>query len=315
VFATSARYQFSEWNNRIVAVGRLALRLSLSFKDRGNHVDATNPLWQFPGTSSTAYFSLPRPRVFGHRGAAGVAPENTLPSFALGAALGATHLELDVHPTADGEIVVLHDPLLERTTNGSGPVSAHTWAQVAVLDAGYHFTHDGHTFPFRGQGVRVPTLAAVLREFPAHGLNIEIKAGDAAVVGAVFDVLRAADSLERVLLAAEQDELMQLVRAAAGDRTATGMSVGDVVDFIGRLQRDDWRGYQSPGRAMQVPPAHDGIELVSLASVAAAHRVGIEVHVWTINDAPEIRRLLDVGVDGVMSDLPGLVAAAVARPR
>lgn len=263
----------------------------------------------------TSYFAPPRPRAFGHRGAAGVAPENTLPSFALAAALGATYLELDVHATADGEIVVLHDPALDRTTNGGGPVSALRWAEVAALDAGYHFTHDGHTFPYRGQGVRIPTLRALLDAFPAHPVNIEIKAGGASVVDAVLAVLRAAASLDRVLLAAEHDEIMQTIRRAVGERIATGMCVGEVVDFIGRLQRDEWTDYTAPGRALQIPPAHGGIDLVTPASVAAAHRFGIEVHVWTINDTAEIERLLDLGVDGVMSDLPGLVATAVRRRR
>ena len=261
----------------------------------------------------TPYFAPPRPRVFGHRGAAGVAPENTLPSFALAAALGAGYLELDVYPTADGEIAVLHDPLLERTTDGNGPPSGHTWAQLAGLDAGYRFTHDGHTFPYRGQGVRIPRLVDVLREFPAHRLNIEIKQGDAPVVDAVLDVLRRSASLDRVLLAAEHDDIMRCIRDAAGDRVATSMCVGEVVDFVGRLQRGDWAGYGAPGQALQIPPAHAGIELVTPASVAAAHQLNLEVHVWTINDAAEIERLLDVGVDGVMSDLPGLAAEAVRR--
>jgi glycerophosphoryl diester phosphodiesterase len=263
----------------------------------------------------TSYFAPPRPRVFGHRGAAGVAPENTLPSFALAVALGAAYLELDVHPTADGEIVVLHDPTLERTTNGSGPITALNWAQVAALDAGYHFTHDGRTFPYRGQGVRIPTLRALLDEFPAHPLNIEIKQGSPQVVDTVLAVLRSAGSLDRVLLAAEHDEIMHTIRQAVGERVATGMCVGEVVDFIGRLQRDDWGEYAAPGRALQIPPTHGGIDLVTPASVAAAHRLGVEVHVWTINDATEIDRLLDLGVDGLMSDLPGLVATAVRRRR
>jgi glycerophosphoryl diester phosphodiesterase len=91
------------------------------------------------------------------------------------------------------------------------------------------------------------------------------------------------------------------------------MCIGDIIDFIGRLPREDWSGYAAPGNALQIPPAHDGVDLVTPASVAAAHRVGLEVHVWTINDAAEIERLLDLGVDGVMSDLPGLVAAAARR--
>ena len=256
------------------------------------------------------YFAPARPRVFGHRGAAGVAPENTLPSFALAAALGAAYLELDVYATTDGEIVVLHDALLDRTTDGCGPAAAHTWAQLAALDAGYRFTHDGHTFPYRGQGVRIPRLTDVLREFPAQRVNIEIKQGGADVVGAVLDVLRRAAGLERVLLAAEHDDIMCCIRTAVGDRIATSLCVGEVIDFVGRLQRDDWDGYVAPGQALQIPPAHAGIELVTALSVDAAHRRGLEMHVWTINDAAEIERLLDLGVDGVMSDLPGLVAAA-----
>ncbi len=263
----------------------------------------------------TSYFVPPRPRVFGHRGAAGVAPENTLPSFALAAALGATYLELDVHATADGEIAVLHDPWLERTTDGSGPVSAHTWAEVAGLDAGYHFTHDGRTFPYRGQGVRIPSLAQVLDAFPTQPLNIEIKQGDPPIVDRVLDVLRQAASLDRVLLAAEQDDVMRAIRHAVGERVVTGMCLGDVVDFIDRLQRDDWSGYRAPGRALQIPPAHGGIDLVTPDSIAVAHRLGIEVHAWTVNDAAEIERLLDLGIDGVMSDLPGLVAMAVRKRR
>jgi glycerophosphoryl diester phosphodiesterase len=263
----------------------------------------------------TSYFAPARPRVFGHRGAAGVAPENTLPSFALAAALGATYLELDVHPTADGEIVVLHDPSLERTTNGEGPISALSWTQVAALDAGYRFTHDGHTFPYRGQGVRIPTLRELMNEFPTHPVNIEIKQGGARVVDAVLAVLRGAASLDRVLLAAEHDEIMRTIRQAVDDRVATGMCVGEVVDFVGRVQRDEWSDYAAPGRALQIPPAHGGIDLVTPASIAAAHRLSVEVHVWTINQAAEIERLLDLGVDGVMSDLPGLAATAVRRRR
>jgi len=261
---------------------------------------------------SARYFAAPRPRIFGHRGASGVAPENTLPSFALAAALGVGYLELDVHATRDGEIVVLHDAQLDRTTDGRGLVRQHTWAEVAALDAGWHFTHDGRTFPYRGQRVRVPRLSEVLSAFPAHGLNIEIKQGEPAIVDAVLDVLRAGQALERTLLAAEHDEIMQAIRVAVGDRVATGMSIGDVMSFFDRVSRDDWQGYVRPGNALQVPPAHGGIEIVTPAFVGAAHRVGLEVHVWTINDADEIARLLALGVDGVMSDLPGLIVAAVA---
>src|SRR5512140_1883598 len=107
-----------------------------------------------------AAFPGPPPRVFGHRGAAGVAPENTLVSFRRACADGADVFELDVHATADGEIVVLHDPTLERTTDGAGPVSTIRFAELERLDAGFRFSVDGgRTFPFRGRQVRVPRLA------------------------------------------------------------------------------------------------------------------------------------------------------------
>ena len=161
-----------------------------------------------------------------------------------------------MHATADGEIVVLHDPSLERTTDGSGPVSA------LPLGAGRRarrrlplHARRAHLSRIRGQGVRIPALREVLREFPAHRFNIEIKQGGAAVVDAVLDVLRGAASLERVLLAAEHDDIMQTIRDAVGDRVATSMSVGEVIDFVGRLQRGDWDGYAPPGRRCRsLPP-------------------------------------------------------------
>lgn len=261
-----------------------------------------------------AYFSAPRPRIFGHRGAAGLAPENTLPSFAVARALGVPYLELDVHGTADGEIVVLHDALLDRTTDGSGPVRERTWAEVAALDAGFHFTTDGVTFPWRGQGVRVPRLAEVVAAHPDACFNIEIKQGEPAIVETTLAVLRAGNALGRTLLAAEHHDIMLAIRAAGGDSVATGMSTADVLGFMDHLLRDDWAGYTPPGRALQVPAAHEGIEIVTAASVAAAHRAGLEVHVWTVNDATEMARLLDLGVDGLISDLPGL-ALEVVRSR
>jgi glycerophosphoryl diester phosphodiesterase len=259
------------------------------------------------------YFALPRPRVFGHRGAAGVAPENTVPSFALAAALGAPYLELDVHGTRDGTIVVTHDATLERTTNGEGPVREWTWAELERLDAGWRFTYDGAHFPYRGQGVRIPTLESILRQFPAACFNIEVKQTAPDIVAEVVTILERTGTTSRVLLAAEQDDIMARIRAVTGGRAATGFSVGDVVGFVARVAAEDWSAYEPPGRALQIPPAYDGVDLVSAASVAAAHRQGIEVHVWTINDRDEIRRLLALGVDGIMSDLPGLAVETV-RP-
>jgi glycerophosphoryl diester phosphodiesterase len=251
--------------------------------------------------------------VFGHRGAAGLAPENTLPSFALGLALGADVLELDVHGSRDGVIVVFHDPTLERTTDGSGPLREHSFAELERLDAGYQFSRDGRDFPYRGHGVRIPSFEAVLKAFPLACCNIEVKQEDPPIVEEVIAIIRRLNAQHRVLLAAEHDSIMQRIRLHAGD-IGTSFSTGEVVDFLDRVNGRGFDGYQPIGRALQIPPRYGDIELVNAATVAAAHRVGLEVHVWTINHADEMQQLLDLGVDGLISDLPGL-ARHVARSK
>ena len=260
-----------------------------------------------------SYFAPPRPRLFGHRGAAGVAPENTMVSFAVGASLGAAYLELDVHATRDGTVVVLHDPTLERTTDAVGRVSDRSWEEVSTLDAGYQFGWDGSHFPYRGQGIRIPTLESILRAFPERRFNIEIKQETPSIVSSVIELLDRTGTGNRTLLAAEHDTIMREIRTATRGRIDTGISAGEAGEFIDRVSRDDWTGYTPPGRALQVPAFYAGIEVVSAKSVAAAHRFGIEVHVWTVNERAEVDRLLDLGVDGIMSDLPGMAAVAIAE--
>ncbi len=253
----------------------------------------------------TGYFAGPTPRVFGHRGAAALAPENTLPSFALALALGADALELDVHGSRDGVIVVIHDHTLERTTNGQGAVRDQTWSTLSQLDAGYHFTHDGGTFPFRGQGVRLPTLEAVLQRFPLAYCNIEVKQDDPPIVEEVVRIVTQLNAEGRVLLATEHDAIMQHIRRHAGD-IVTSFAAQEVVDFVVRLQTSAFDGYRPPGRALQIPPRFGDIPLITADSVAAAHQCGLEVHAWTINHREEMEALLALGVDGIISDVPGL---------
>lgn len=253
------------------------------------------------------------PRLFGHRGAAGVAPENTLPSFRRALADGVDVFELDVHATRDGEVVVLHDPTLERTTDGAGTVSALTFAELGRLDAGHRFSADGgRTFPFRGQSVRVPRLADLLLEFPEVPLNIEIKSEGSAIVATVVRMVRAARA--PIVLAAEHDAIMHAIRAAAPE-VPTSLATGEVAAFIGALQAGESPPLPEGAVALQIPPSFGDVTLVSAASVAAAHALGAEIHVWTINDPAEARRLLDLGCDGIMTDVPHVVRPTIAERR
>lgn len=255
-------------------------------------------------------FSKGKPLVFGHRGAAGLAPENTLPSYALALALGVDVLEFDVHGTKDGEVVVIHDPTLERTTNGAGEVREHTLAQLRQLDAGYQFTRDGRDFPYRGQGIRIPTFAEVLQAYPGVPCNVEIKQEEPAIIDTALAIIRKHGAADRMLLAAEHDSIMTSIRAATSD-IPTSSSVGEVVEFMGRIDSGKWDDYAPQGSALQIPPRFNDIVLVSPDTLAAAHRHGLEMHVWTINQRDEMDELLAVGIDGIMSDIPGMARVAV----
>jgi glycerophosphoryl diester phosphodiesterase len=256
-----------------------------------------------------SYLDGPRPRVFGHRGASGEAPENTLASFAAAIEAGADRLELDVHRTADGEIVVFHDETLDRTTDGRGPIAAITWADLCRLDAAYRFGADG-AYPMRGKGVRVPRLAEVLEAFPEVPLNIEIKPDDLRAVTGTLAVLDRFGARPWTLLAAEDAARIARIRAAAPD-VLTSFSAEEVAEFLASADEPGYR--PPPAVALQVPPLFWGVPVVTAESVARAHALGLEVHVWTINEEAEMERLLALGVDALMSDFPGRAVALLRR--
>ena len=223
-------------------------------------------------------------------------------------------------------MVVLHDPVLDRTTDGSGPVRERTLAEVKALDAGYRFVGPDGAHPWRGRGITIPTLDELLAAHPGVPLNIEVKQDEPAIedavlagtsIGpggpqpglAVLDRHRARDA---TLLAAEHAPIMARIRAAAPD-ILTSCSAAEAAEFVFRLRDDRLAGWTLPAVALQVPPSYEGIEIVTAASVAAAHRLGLEVHVWTINDAGQMASLLALGVDAIMTDVPAAAMDVLRR--
>jgi len=208
-----------------------------------------------------------------------------------------------VHATADGQVVVFHDETLDRTTDGTGLVRSLPLAALQRLDAGHRFRAPDGTYPFRDRGLRVPTLEEVLAAFPHVPLNIEVKQADPPIEPAVATVLDRFAARERTLLAAEDGTIMARIRAAAPD-VLTSFSAPEVAEWVYRLRDGRLADYRPPGIALQVPPAFGDVALVTADSVAAAHRLGLEVHAWTINEEREMEALLDLGVDGIMTDFP-----------
>ncbi len=256
------------------------------------------------------FVDAPRPLVFAHRGGSGLAPENTLAAFDHGLSVGADGLELDVHLSRDGRPVVHHDVHLERTTDGTGPIAACSVEDLSRVDAGYRFCRDGD-FPFRGRGLCVPTLAEVLSRCPETRIIIELKNGSEALARAVLDDVRHADALDRVCFAGEDVNGLRVIRALeAGAATSAAR-----IEIRSGLVRS-WFGLPadlSRVVAYQVPETRGPLRIVSPRFVRAVHRAGRVVQVWTVDRADQMRRLLQWGVDAVITDRPDVAVEVVGE--
>jgi glycerophosphoryl diester phosphodiesterase len=246
-----------------------------------------------------------------HRGGALLAPENTLPAFQQAVTRYRTDmLELDVHLSRDGELVVSHDPTLERCTDAEGPLAERTLAQLQRLDAGYHFSPDGQHFPFRGQGVRLPTLREVLRAFPGLRLNVEAKPDVPGIEDAMHALLREEGALERVCIGSELDAVAErLVRA-----------MPDACHFYPRealtaavmaLKGGEPAPAAPHFHVFDMPLYFGGMRLIDAPFLEAARAAGKWVNVWTVDAAEEMRQLVAEGVGGIMTDRPDLLRAVL----
>ena len=257
----------------------------------------------------------PRPLAFAHRGGSLLWPENTMLAFRGAVEMGCRYLETDLHATRDGALVLIHDDTLERTTDGSGPVWEHTLADLKRFDAGYHFSPEGGcTYPYRGQGVTVPTLEEVVEAFPEVRLNVEIKQEQPPAVAAVADFIEKRGLHDRLLVASFRDRVVREFRSASGGAVATSAAQGEARRFwlASRLRLE--RLLRVPYDALQVPVRYGSRTVLDRRLVRAAHRRGLQVHVWTVDEPEEMRRLLSLGVDGLMSDRPDLLLEVVGLP-
>jgi glycerophosphoryl diester phosphodiesterase len=243
--------------------------------------------------------------VVGHRGNAAHAPENTLESFAQALAAGAEALEFDVHVTRDGVPVVHHDPTLDRTTSGGGPVAGRTLAENHLLDDGARFTSDGgRTFPYRGRAVGVPTLDEVLGAFPGVPAIVELKT--AAAAPPARRVLDRHGAAVRTVVASFDDRALDPFRESAFALGATGRDVAALLRaaLLGaRIARPAYR-------AACVPPRYRGVPLPLARFARLLRPHGCTLHVWTVDTARAAAALWAAGINGVISNDPGAVLAA-----
>ncbi len=251
----------------------------------------------------------PRPSVIAHRGGMGRWPENTLTAFREALAVGADALDLDVRASADGALVVFHDAELGRTTDGSGPLAARSLPELQSLDAGFGWSGDGGaSHPFRGRGIRIPTLEEVFRALPEARLGIEIKPRDPALAEKLCRAIRAAHRQERVLVASFVAQATRAFRAACPE-VATGAVFSEALRFT-LLTRLGLAAPPPPDAQALLVPIRFGFLRVPGASFArAAHRRNLRVQAWLANERPEMEALLEAGVDGIITDYPDRLLA------
>ena len=252
-------------------------------------------------------FLEPMPRVIAHRGDSRNYPENTLPAFESAVRMGIDVVETDIHLTKDGVLVIWHDPTLERNTDGSGRIEDHTLEELRRFDAGYTFTQDGgKTFPFRGKGVRICTLAEALEHCPEQRFNIDLKTKCPEIVDEFIRVIREHDAVDRVVGASFHLSNLKRLRRLAPD-FLTSVTTAEVVPLLFRQKTHTLPKAFKRKIIFQIPMAAGPVKVVTPAFVKAMHQRGAVVMVWTINDEETMRRLFAMGVDSVMTDDPALV--------
>lgn len=245
------------------------------------------------------------PLRIAHRGGGAIAPENTLAAFRNAVdRWDADMIELDVRASADGRCVVIHDETVDRTTNGNGAVAKMSHTELAGLDAGYRFTPDGgQSFPFRGRGNGIPTIEEVLETLPDVRLTIEVKTG--AAQGPLFAALERFNAVGRVIAAGIYAKDRTRFRSYPG---VTSASREQILPFW-LLHRARLAALAPlPADVVQVPEVQGSIRLVTPRFIRDVHARGVQVHVWTVNDEADMRRLLEWGVDGIITDRPDVLA-------
>jgi glycerophosphoryl diester phosphodiesterase len=236
------------------------------------------------------FFAASRPLVFAHRGGSALRPENTIEAFDHGMALGADGIELDVHLSRDGVVVVHHDRALDRTTTLGGPIAARDADQL--------------------RRARVPAFADVLARYRDARIIVEMKVNDGALAAAVVQAVRTAGAVDRVCLGAFGYRVLRAARALE-PRLATSASREEVRWALYR----SWCGWPVSNVAYagyQVPEMAGRTRVVSRRFVEGAHRAGLGVQVWTVDTEEDARRLLAWGVDALITDRPDIIVPLVA---
>ncbi len=255
--------------------------------------------------------------VIAHQGGDGEWPSNTLEAFRNATEVGADVLEMDVHSTGDGVLVTVHDSTVDRTTDGTGRVNDYSFADLQALDAGYDWPTleeeaERTDRPYRGQGIRIPALEEVFQTFPQMRMVIEIKQTAPSIVQPLCDLIRDYDLQENVIVASFHPEPMYAFRDTCSE-VATAAVEEEIRPFFILSTLGLSGAYQPVAEAFQVPEYSGNLHIVTQRFVANARAKNIMVQPWTINNSGQMQTMIDLGVNGIMTDYPSRLLEQMER--
>ena len=257
---------------------------------------------QFPSYQSEGFR---RPLVISHAddSGRGLYPGNTAVFLQQMAAMKVDVLEMDVHATADDELVLMHDDTVDRTTDGKGAIREMTLAELRQLNVAYHWSQDGVSYPYRDNPQRILTIDEVFKAYPRYPMVIELKTPDPEAARSLCRKLQAYNKSNLVIVSSFHQGAIDALREDC-PQVATGAGADEVRVFAAAAKLHFFRLLSPRYQALHIPTDYDGITLIDRNSLRQVQDHGVRVDVWTVNDEAEMRRLIDLGVDGIMTDRP-----------
>ena len=251
--------------------------------------------------------------VIAHRGGLALRPENTLEAFGKAEELGVDVIELDIHSSRDGELVIMHDETIDRTTNGTGDIRDFTLSDLKSFDAGYRWTNDdGASYPYRGKGIRIPTLTEAFIQIKRANIIIEIKQSEPSVIEPLCELIKKYNLQDRVVAASFSNQALLEFRRSFPE-VATSATMSEAVRFF-ILNTFHLAGFYRPQAvALQVPEYHAGRKVLNKRFIESARKNDIEVHAWTINKTDDMKRMISLGVNGIVTDNPDRLLKLLGR--
>ena len=261
---------------------------------------------------------LKKPYIFAHQGGELLAPTNTMAAFAMADSIGGIDfLDIDVHMTRDGHLVGIHDDTVDRTTNGSGRVDSYTLAELQKLDAGYRFRDLQGEHSYRGKGVKIPALEEVFSAYAAkYYLHFEVKDAypkdrPSQIEAKLWELIQRYQMEKRVIVASFQQDIVRRFNQLAQGQVVIGAGRSEVTRFV--LAQNTYLPflYRRYSHVLEIPLSSNGINLKKRALIERAHRLGMEVYYWTIDDVPTMKELIELGADGIFTNRPDLLKNVV----